>query len=79
MKTSYNYDAQLGGDTDDMELCHRYGIDTSLAYTPQINEAIRLAVKSENVTDLLTGGYSDGQARSIADKHYQDAKSQAPN
>ncbi len=79
MNTSYNYDAQLGGDTDDMELCHRYGIDTSLAYTPKINEAIRLAVKNENINDLLTAGYSDGQARSIADKHYQDAKSKAPN
>ena len=53
MNTSYNYDAQLGGDTDDMELCHRYGIDTSLAYTPKINEAIRLAVKNENINKVV--------------------------
>ena len=41
MKQSYNYDAQLGGDVDDLELCHRYGIDTSYAYTPEINDQIK--------------------------------------
>jgi len=70
---NYNYDAQMGGDTDDIELCHRYGIDSSLAYTPGINEALRQAIRQENVSDLLKAGYSEGQARSIADKHYADA------
>lgn len=73
MNKSYNYDAQLGGDTDDLELCQHYGLDSSLAYTPQINEAIRQAVRTENVNDLLTAGYSEGQARSIADAKYADA------
>jgi len=70
---SHNYDAQMGGDTDDMELCQRYGIDRTLAYTPKINEALRLAIREENVNDLTRGGYSDGQARSISDKNYNDA------
>jgi hypothetical protein len=73
MNKSHNYDAMLGGDTDDMELCQHYGLDSALAYTPKINEAIRLAVKQENFNDLTKAGYSEGQARSIADKHYQDA------
>lgn len=77
MKQNYNYDAQLGGDTDDMELCQRYGIDPSFAYTPEINEHIRKAVRDENVKDLLTAGYSEGQARSMADKNFNSAK--APN
>jgi len=72
-KKSYNYDAQLGGDTDDMELCHRYGLNTELAYTPEINEALRKAIREENISDLIKGGYSEGQARSISDKHYNDA------
>lgn len=70
---NYNYDAQMGGDTDDIELCHRYSLDSSLAYTPAINEALRQAIRQENVSDLLRAGYSEGQARSIADKHYADA------
>ena len=72
-KKNYNYDAQLGGDTDDMELCNRYGIDQTLAYTPAINEAVRKSVREENVNDLIKGGYSRGQAMSIADKSYNDA------
>jgi hypothetical protein len=73
MNKSFNYDAQLGGDTDDMELVQRYSLNPELAYTPKINEAIRQAVRSENVQDLLRAGYSEGQALSVADKHYNDA------
>lgn len=73
MNKSYNYDAQMGGNTDDMELCQRYGLDSSLAYTPNINEALRQAIRQENFNDLVRAGYSEGQARSIADKQYNDA------
>lgn len=70
---SFNYDAQLGGDTDDMELVQRYGLDKAVAYTPKINEAMRQAIRAENYQDFLKAGYSEGQARSLSDKHYQDA------
>jgi hypothetical protein len=72
-KQSFNYDARLGGDTDDMDLCRRYGIDPSLAYTVGINEAVRKAIQKENIYDLQRAGYSEGQAMSIADKQYNDA------
>ena len=75
MKQSYNYDAQLGGDVDDLELCHRYGIDTSYAYTPEINDQIKRAIREETVSDLIQGGYSEGHAKSVADSAYNQIKS----
>jgi len=73
MKQSHNYDAKLGGDTDDMELVQRYGLDPKVAYTPAINDAMRKAISAENIVDLQRGGYSEGQARSIAAKQLNSA------
>lgn len=73
-KKSFNLDAQLGGDTDDMELCQRYGLDPALAYTPKINDAIFNAVQKESEQDLLRGGMEPRQAVKTAQESSEAAR-----
>ena len=74
MQKSYNLDSQLGGDTDDMELVQRYGINPELAYTSGINEAIFKAVHDESVRDGIEGGLTPEQAMKSAMKSSGDAR-----
>jgi len=62
-----------------MELVQRYGLDPQVAYTSAINEAMRKAIHNENVEDLTTAGMSEGQAKSIAGKQLNSAKTFGDN
>jgi len=75
--TNHNYAAKLGLDIDDTELVNRYSLDPKVAHTPAINEAVRKAIYLENIQDLKEGGFSEGQARSIAGTKLNEAKAVA--
>jgi len=76
-RKNFNLEAQLGGDTDDMELIQRYGLDPNLAYTPHINDAIFDAVQKESISDMLRGGLSQKDAEKQALFHSNDARAYA--
>jgi hypothetical protein len=52
---------------DDMEYVEMYNLDPSLAYTPDINEAILSKVWEQNYAGALAEGLSDGEAKAYAE------------
>ena len=46
---NHNYLALRGADVDDMEFVEQFGLDPSLAYTPQLNEAMLDLTMDQNI------------------------------
>ncbi len=78
-KKNYNFAAQLGDDLDDMELVRDYGLDPKVAYTPAINEAMFKAMNQGTINNLLEAGYSEKQAKEIANKETAKARKATAN
>jgi len=70
---SYNLDAQMGGDIDDMELVHQYGLDSAVAYTPSINQAMRKAIFDANLADGARKGDPPEKVRAEAVRRMNQA------
>ena len=51
---------------DDMEYVEMYNLDPSLAYTPDINEAILNKVYEDNLAHFMSEGMSEQEAKSKA-------------
>lgn len=61
-------------DLDDMEIVEELGLDPKLAYTPQLNEAAFQKQKENSISDLVQGGYSLEDARTIANDNMSTAR-----
>ena len=61
-------------DLDDMEIVEELGLDPKLAYTPQLNEAAFQKQKENSISDLVQGGYSVEDARTIANDNMSTAR-----
>jgi hypothetical protein len=57
--------------TDDMEYVEMFNLDPALAYTPEINEAILLKVKTNNYAGAISDGMSEAEATHYADSQYR--------
>jgi len=53
---------------DDMEYVEMFNLDPSVAYTPEINEAILKSVWHNNYTDAVAEGLPEDEAKAQADK-----------
>jgi hypothetical protein len=73
-KKNYNFAAQMGDDLDDMELVKEYGLDPKVAYTPAINEAMFKAMNQGTIDNLTQAGYTEKQAKEIANETTMKAK-----
>ena len=62
-KKSYNIVPGI----DDMEYVEMYNLDPTLAYTPEINEAILSKVWEQNYSGALAEGLSDEESKSYAE------------
>ena len=62
-KKSYNIVPGI----DDMEYVEMYNLDPTLAYTPEINEAILSKVWDDNYAGALSEGLSDEEAKAYAE------------
>jgi hypothetical protein len=76
-KQSYNLDAMTGGDTDDLDLCDKYNINPDFAYTPMINEEMFKAMNRESIAEMIKAGYTEGQAKELADQQTRSARNHA--
>jgi|TARA_R110002126_G_scaffold71908_2_gene179908 hypothetical protein len=56
---------------DDMEYVEMFNLDPTLAYTPEINEAILLKVRSDNYAGAIADGLSEAEATASADNSYR--------
>tara|TARA_B110000902_G_scaffold14727_1_gene17468 strand:+ start:1345 stop:1593 length:249 start_codon:yes stop_codon:yes gene_type:complete len=56
---------------DDMEYVEMFNLDPTLAYTPEINEAILLKVKADNYAGAIADGLSEVEATASADNSYR--------
>jgi hypothetical protein len=76
-KKSYNLDALTGGDTDDLDLCDKYNINPNFAYTPMINDKMFEAINRESIAEMIKAGYTEGQAKELADQQTKSARAHA--
>jgi len=56
---------------DDMEYVEMFNLDPSLAYTPEINEAILGRVWEDNYAGAVADGMAEDEAKSHADSQRQ--------
>tara|TARA_R110000787_G_scaffold3709_2_gene14394 strand:- start:11 stop:259 length:249 start_codon:yes stop_codon:yes gene_type:complete len=56
---------------DDMEYVEMFNLDPTLAYTPEINEAILLKVRADNYAGAIADGLSEAEATASADNSYR--------
>jgi len=61
-------------DTDDMEYVDMMGLDPTLAYTPEINDAIIEHIYSTNVQHYIDQGDEEQTAKSKAGVHRKQAQ-----
>ena len=73
-KKSYNYLALRGSDVEDMEYVEHYGLDSKLAYTPGINDAILDKIHQQNYDMYIKMGKSESEARKVADTNRNMAR-----
>ena len=59
---------------DDLDVIEEYGLDLSLAYTDDINEAALQANRDRQVRDYVGGGLPEGQAKQMANKQMAEAR-----
>jgi hypothetical protein len=59
---------------DDMEYVEMYNLDPSLAYTPEINEAILSKVWDDNYAGALAEGLSDEEAMAHAEAQRESGR-----
>ena len=63
---NYNRMALQGWDVDDMEVVQQFGLDPSLAYTPEINDVMIEKMYNDNVQGYMKQGMTEQEARSKA-------------
>ena len=68
-KKSYNYLALRGSNVDDMEYVDHYGLDSKIAYTPGINDAVLDKVHQQNYDMYIKMGKSEVEAGKMADEN----------
>ena len=56
---------------DDMEYVEMFNLDPTLAYTPEINEAILSKVRADNYAGAIADGLSEAEATASADNSYR--------
>jgi len=66
--------AQAGlGELDDMEVVKSLGLDSKVAYTPEINKVALDAARKKVFKNLLDNGHSTKEAEAVADRAYKEA------
>ena len=71
---NYNYLALQGWEVDDIEVVKEWGLDRSLAYTPEINDAYLDALYKSNLDNFLKLEMPEEQATHKAYTIYQETK-----
>lgn len=69
-KTNYNIMALRGATIDDMEYVETFGLDTELAYTPALNDAMLDVAYQQNIES----GMDESEAQKVRDTHSQGIK-----
>jgi hypothetical protein len=64
---------------DDMEYVEMFKLDPSIAYTPEINDAILDKVWEENYSSALADGLTEEEAKSEADTQRKSGRMTVDN
>lgn len=61
-----SHNMMSGEGIDDMDYVNELGLDPTLAYTPEINEAIINRIEANNFVEYVSQGYDEAQAKAMS-------------